>query len=103
MAAQRRSARNSTGKGEISPSLKDDFCLRRMKHCPKSDFNAEGSAQENTLDIFGIDFDVMPDGRILFFEANATMLLLGYEGAEYQDVMHPADADARLEAAIGDI
>ena len=52
------------------------------------------------LDIFGIDFDVMPDGRVLFFEANATMLLLGYEDAEYQDVMHPADADARLEAAI---
>lgn len=27
------------------------------------------------LDIFGIDFDLMPDGRILFFEANAAMSL----------------------------
>ena len=27
------------------------------------------------LDIFGIDFDVMPDGRVLFFEANAAMNL----------------------------
>lgn len=25
------------------------------------------------LDFFGIDFDIMPDGRILFFEANAAM------------------------------
>jgi hypothetical protein len=27
------------------------------------------------LDIFGIDFDVTADGKVLFFEANATMLL----------------------------
>ncbi|HEY8084281.1 MAG TPA: hypothetical protein VIE69_01610, partial [Methylophilaceae bacterium] len=27
------------------------------------------------LDYFGIDFSVMPDGRILIFEANATMLV----------------------------
>jgi hypothetical protein len=27
------------------------------------------------LDIFGIDFDLMPDGRILFFETNAAMNL----------------------------
>ena len=30
----------------------------------------------NPLDVFGIDFDVMPDGRMLFFEANASMALL---------------------------
>ncbi|MBG1231817.1 ATP-grasp domain-containing protein [Aestuariivirga litoralis] len=27
------------------------------------------------LDFFGVDFDVMPDGRLLFFEANAAMNL----------------------------
>jgi glutathione synthase/RimK-type ligase-like ATP-grasp enzyme len=27
------------------------------------------------LDIFGIDFDILPDGRVLFFEANAAMHL----------------------------
>lgn len=25
------------------------------------------------LDLYGIDFDMMPDGRVLFFEANAAM------------------------------
>ena len=28
------------------------------------------------LDIFGMDFDVDDEGRVVFFEANATMLLL---------------------------
>ena len=27
------------------------------------------------LDLFGIDFDILPDGRVLFFEANAAMNL----------------------------
>ena len=27
------------------------------------------------LDIFGIDFDLLPDGRILFFETNSAMTL----------------------------
>jgi hypothetical protein len=31
--------------------------------------------QRMGLDYFGIDFSVMPDGRILIFEANATMLV----------------------------
>ena len=34
---------------------------------------------KNPLDVFGIDFDVMPDGRLLYFEANASMLLLRTE------------------------
>ncbi|MEO6610390.1 MAG: hypothetical protein ABIN69_18175 [Aestuariivirga sp.] len=33
----------------------------------------DGLRKEIPLDIFGIDFDVMPDGRVLFFEANAAM------------------------------
>lgn len=51
-----------------------------------------------TLDVFGIDFDVMQDGRVLFFEANANMLLLAYPCEP--DVRHPVEADDRLLAAM---
>jgi hypothetical protein len=50
------------------------------------------------LDIFGIDFDVDPDGRVIFFEANATMNLLST--AYSREVDYPRHAEARLLAAI---
>jgi len=52
------------------------------------------------LDIFGIDFDVAQDGRIVFFEANASMYLLQYLAPDDADLFHPVDADARLRMAI---
>jgi tetratricopeptide (TPR) repeat protein len=52
------------------------------------------------LDMFGIDFDVMPDGRVLFFEANATMLFYGTLGPEDADIDRPAGPSARLDAAV---
>ena len=45
------------------------------------------------LDIFGIDFDVLPDGKILFFEANASMNLLSLPLPEDEDIRHPANAE----------
>jgi len=52
------------------------------------------------LDIFGIDFDVGRDGRIVFFEANASMYLLEYLGPDDADLYHPVDANTRLRMAI---
>lgn len=49
------------------------------------------------LDIFGIDFDVAADGRIVFYEANATMNLLSSARPE---VSHPKHAEERLLAAM---
>lgn len=49
------------------------------------------------LDIFGIDFDVAADGRLVFYEANATMNLLSSARPE---VRHPRHAEERLLAAI---
>ena len=50
------------------------------------------------LDIFGIDFDVAPDGRVVFYEANATMNLLST--AAGPDVDYPRYAEERMLAAI---
>ena len=44
----------------------------------------------NPLDVFGIDFDVMDDGRLLFFEANASMNLLS---SADRRVDHPKAAE----------
>ena len=52
------------------------------------------------LDIFGVDFDVAPDGRIVFYEANASMYLLEYLGPDNADLYRPVDANARAVAAI---
>jgi hypothetical protein len=52
------------------------------------------------LDIFGIDFDVSRDGRIVFYEANASMYLLQYSAPDDADLFHPVDVDARLRMAI---
>lgn len=39
------------------------------------------------LDIFGIDFDLLPDGRVLFFEANAAMHLSMREGEDLPETI----------------
>jgi len=54
------------------------------------------------LDIFGIDFDVMADGRVLFFEANASMLLFDTLGPEYVDIHRYAEPSRRLQAEIAE-
>lgn len=48
------------------------------------------------LDYFGVDFDVADDGRLILFEANASMNLLGKQGLVYP---HPKFAEeAMLES-----
>jgi hypothetical protein len=37
------------------------------------------------LDFYGIDFDMLPDGRVLFFEANAVMNISLADRAGLQD------------------
>jgi tetratricopeptide (TPR) repeat protein len=49
------------------------------------------------LDVFGLDFDVAPDGRVVFFEANATMNLLS---SARPDVANPRHAEERLLSAF---
>jgi glutathione synthase/RimK-type ligase-like ATP-grasp enzyme len=45
------------------------------------------------LEVFGIDFDVTGEGRVVFYEANATMNLLS---SAHPEVDHPPHAQARL-------
>ena len=52
------------------------------------------------LDIFGIDFDVMPDGKVLFFEANANMSFFGLLGPENEDIERPEEAFHRANESI---
>ena len=52
------------------------------------------------LDIFGVDFDVRPDGQVVFFEANASMYLLEVLGPDDADLFHPAAPVLRLQNAI---
>lgn len=49
------------------------------------------------LDVFGVDFDVAPDGRLVFYEANATMNLLS---TARPDVANPRHAEERLVSAF---
>ena len=49
------------------------------------------------LEVFGIDFDVDADGRVVFYEANATMNLFSTARAE---VPYPKDADDGLKLAF---
>ncbi|HEX4343099.1 MAG TPA: tetratricopeptide repeat protein [Verrucomicrobiae bacterium] len=49
------------------------------------------------LDIFGIDFDVCPDGRVIFYEANATMNLLM---TAHKEVPNPKEAEDNLVQAF---
>ncbi len=50
------------------------------------------------LEYAGIDFALAPDGRLLFFEANATMIVFPPNGDPMWDYRRPAIARA-LEAA----
>ena len=54
------------------------------------------------LDIFGMDFDVMPDGRVLFYEANATMNLFDPMAQSDPDIAYFAPANQRLKQVMGD-
>jgi hypothetical protein len=49
------------------------------------------------LDIFGMDFDVDGEGRVVFFEANATMLLLSNAP---KDLDYPQSAQEKFLAGI---
>jgi hypothetical protein len=53
------------------------------------------------LDVFGMDFDVDDEGRVVFFESNATMLLLSNAPP---DLDYPQDAQQvflkRLDALL---
>jgi len=49
------------------------------------------------LDVFGIDFDVDAEGRLVFYEANATMNLFS---TARKEVPNPKEAGDRLKAAF---
>jgi glutathione synthase/RimK-type ligase-like ATP-grasp enzyme len=49
------------------------------------------------LDIFGMDFDVDPDGRLIFYEANAAMNLFSVAP---KDLPNPKEAGDRLKLAF---
>jgi tetratricopeptide (TPR) repeat protein len=49
------------------------------------------------LDVFGIDFDVDPDGCVVFYEANATMNLFS---TARKEVSYPKEADDSLKLAF---
>jgi len=49
------------------------------------------------LDVFGIDFDVDADGRVVFYEANATMNLFS---TARKEVPYPKEAGDRLKLAF---
>ncbi len=49
------------------------------------------------LDVFGIDFDVAPDGRVVFYEANATMNLFS---TAREEVPYPKEAGDHLKLAF---
>ena len=49
---------------------------------------------KSPLDVFGIDFDVMADGRLLFFEANSSMKLISTLGITHPDMPpYPEEAE----------
>jgi tetratricopeptide (TPR) repeat protein len=54
------------------------------------------------LDIFGIDFDILPDGRVLFFEANASMNLFGLPSPDEQDIQYPIHAENLMHEKVAD-
>ena len=52
------------------------------------------------IDVFGIDFDVMPDGTVLIFEANATMNFFGLYSPDMADLARSEEAFTRTNDAI---
>jgi tetratricopeptide (TPR) repeat protein len=53
--------------------------------------------KQNPLDIFGIDFDVDADGRLVFYEANAAMNLFSNTP---KDLPNPKEAGDRMKQAF---
>jgi D-alanine-D-alanine ligase-like ATP-grasp enzyme len=49
------------------------------------------------LDVFGIDFNVDAEGRVVFFEANATMNLFS---TALKECPNPKEADENLKQAF---
>jgi len=49
------------------------------------------------LDIFGVDFDVDADGRLVFYEANATMNLFS---TARKEVPYPKEPEESLKLAF---
>jgi isocitrate dehydrogenase kinase/phosphatase len=49
------------------------------------------------LDVFGVDFDVDADGRVVFYEANATMNLFS---TAQKAVPNPKEAEDNLTLAF---
>ena len=60
----------------------------------------ETMRQKIPLDIFGMDLDVLPDGRVLFFEANATMNLLDNVVQKYPDIRYFEQTNDQLKQAF---
>ena len=54
------------------------------------------------LDIFGTDFDVLPDRKVLFFEANASTNLLSLPGPEDEDIRHPSNAEKLMKEKMAE-
>jgi glutathione synthase/RimK-type ligase-like ATP-grasp enzyme/tetratricopeptide (TPR) repeat protein len=57
----------------------------------------EGVRQKIPLDVFGIDFDVIADGRLLFFEANAAMNI------SFRETGRNTEIRANMKAAFLDL
>ena len=54
-----------------------DVCRNADEYFGAPILNAlQALRSRNPMDVFGVDFDVLADGRLLFFEANASMFLL---------------------------
>ena len=53
--------------------------------------------ERTSLDVFGVDFDVDADGRLIFYEANATMNLFS---SARKEVPHPQEPEDCLKLTI---
>jgi len=79
--------------------LEDRICRDPRQELGETAMQALQAITERIpLDIFGIDFDVAPDGRLVFYEANAVMNLLST--AVSREVDYPRHAETRMLAAI---
>lgn len=52
------------------------------------------------LDLFGIDFEVDRDGRLVFFEASAAMIFHGNQSRAPEDIRLPKEISARIDDAF---
>ena len=79
-------------------SMEDRICADPEAELGERVMSALRAIRERVpLGIFGIDFDVATDGRVVFYEANATMNLLSSARPE---VRHPRHSEERLLDAM---